>query len=112
VAVIVGGFVVASSVVVSWNIITVSIRQRIVPGHLLGRVNASYRVFAWGTMPIGAGLGGLIASRVSLTAAFWTSAVLGLACLPIIWTQVTTERLAADAPRDTADPAYAAVEAR
>ncbi len=95
---IVAGFVGASSLAVSWNIITVSLRQRIVPDHLLGRVNAGYRLFAWGTMPVGAGLGGLIASQVSLTAAFWTSAVLGLLCLPIIWTQVTSERLAAAVP--------------
>jgi hypothetical protein len=39
----------------------VSLRQRIAPDHLLGRVNAGYRLFAWGTMPIGALLGGLIA---------------------------------------------------
>jgi MFS family permease len=104
VALIVSGFVVASSLGISWNIITVSLRQRIVPGQLLGRVNASYRLFAWGTMPIGAALGGLIASQASLTAAFWTSAVLGLLCLPIIWTQVTTERLTADSPSDTTIP--------
>jgi MFS family permease len=94
VIVIVAGFVAASSLTVSWNIITVSLRQRIVPNHLLGRVNACYRLFAWGTMPIGAALGGLIASRLSLTAAFWTSAALGTLALPIIWTQVTTQGLA------------------
>jgi len=92
------GFVAASTLTISWNIITVSLRQRIVPDHLLGRVNASYRLFAWGTMPVGAGLGGLIASRASLTTAFWTSAALGLVCLPIVWTQVTSERLTAAEP--------------
>ncbi len=104
VGVIVTGFVVTSSLAVSWNIITVSLRQRIVPGHLLGRVNASYRLFAWGTMPIGAALGGLIASQTSLTAAFWTSVSLGLLCLPILWTQVTTLRLTVDSPVDTMNP--------
>ena len=36
-----------------WNVITVSLRQSIIPDHLLGRVNSVYRFFAWGMMPIG-----------------------------------------------------------
>lgn len=43
-----------------WNVITVSLRQAIIPPHLLGRVNSVYRFFAWGMMPIGAALSGLI----------------------------------------------------
>jgi len=43
-----------------WNVITVSLRQTIIPDHLLGRVNSVYRFFAWGMMPIGALLAGLI----------------------------------------------------
>jgi MFS family permease len=43
-----------------WNVITVSLRQTIIPDHLLGRVNSVYRFFAWGMMPIGTALGGLI----------------------------------------------------
>ena len=45
---------------VLWNVITVSLRQTIIPDRLLGRVNSVYRFFAWGMMPIGAFLGGLI----------------------------------------------------
>ncbi len=44
----------------TWNVITVSLRQTIIPPHLLGRVNSVYRFFAWGMMPIGALLGGLV----------------------------------------------------
>lgn len=47
-----------------WNVITVSLRQSIIPSHLLGRVNSVYRFFAWGMMPIGAALGGLIVAVV------------------------------------------------
>jgi MFS family permease len=43
-----------------WNVITVSLRQTIIPSHLLGRVNSVYRFFAWGMMPIGAALSGVI----------------------------------------------------
>jgi len=43
-----------------WNVITVSLRQTIIPDHLLGRVNSVYRFFGWGMMPIGALLGGAV----------------------------------------------------
>ncbi|WP_300029916.1 MFS transporter [uncultured Roseobacter sp.] len=45
-----------------WNIVTVSYRQRRIPDELLGRVNALYRFFGWGMMPVGALLGGWIVS--------------------------------------------------
>lgn len=54
-------------VAVLWNVITVSLRQTIIPDHLLGRVNSVYRFFAWGMMPLGALLsGGLIVVVESL----------------------------------------------
>lgn len=45
-----------------WNVITVSLRQTIIPDYLLGRVNSVYRLFAWGTIPIGLAIGGVIVS--------------------------------------------------
>ena len=45
-------------VAILWNTITVSLRQSIIPSHLLGRVNSVYRFFAWGSIPIGMFLGG------------------------------------------------------
>ena len=53
-------FTVYALIGILWNVITVSLRQTIIPAHLLGRVNSVYRFFAWGMMPIGAALGGLI----------------------------------------------------
>ncbi|MEP7114458.1 MAG: MFS transporter [Ilumatobacteraceae bacterium] len=49
----------------TWNVITVSLRQSIIPPHLLGRVNSVYRFFAWGMMPIGAAIGGGTVAVVS-----------------------------------------------
>lgn len=46
---------------VTWNIVTVVLRQTLVPMDLQGRVNSIYRLFAWGALPIGAGLAGVIA---------------------------------------------------
>ena len=57
-----------------WNVITVSLRQRIIPDRLLGRVNSAYRLLGWGTMPIGAALGGLLARAYGLRAPFWVGA--------------------------------------
>lgn len=47
-----------------WNVITVSLRQTIIPPHLLGRVNSVYRFFAWGMMPIGSLIGGVVVAVV------------------------------------------------
>ena len=100
--VIAAAFFVSLAIAISWNIVTVSLRQRIVPDHLLGRVNAGYRVMAWGTMPIGAAVGAVVAERWGLTATFWVAAGLSLLCLPIIWSQVTTARLDAAQPEPVA----------
>jgi MFS family permease len=55
-------FVVNSFAAVLWNVITVSLRQTIIPDSLLGRVNSVYRFLAWGMMPVGAILGGILVS--------------------------------------------------
>lgn len=52
---------------VLWNVITVSLRQSIIPTHLLGRVNSVYRFFAWGSIPIGTLIGGALVDLVQLT---------------------------------------------
>ncbi len=48
--------------IVLWNVITVSLRQRLVPDDLLGRVNSVYRFFGWGTIAVGTLLGGILVS--------------------------------------------------
>jgi hypothetical protein len=54
------GFAAFTFAATLWNVVTVSFRQTIIPDDLLGRVNSVYRFFAWGMMPIGLALGGLI----------------------------------------------------
>jgi MFS family permease len=63
--------------VTMWNVVTVSLRQQVVPGHLLGRVNSVYRMLGWGLMPLGALAGGFVAHAVGLRAPY---AVAGLLC--------------------------------
>ncbi|WP_299591999.1 MFS transporter [uncultured Tateyamaria sp.] len=47
-----------------WNTVSVSYRQRFIPDALLGRVNSIYRLLAWGMMPLGLLLSGLIVTAV------------------------------------------------
>jgi MFS family permease len=101
-------FVVAAMLVVSgvtivvWNVITVSLRQSIIPDHLLGRVNSVYRLMGWGSMPIGAAVGGFLAAGFGLRAPFFVeSAVLfamALAAVPVINDRTIREARATDAP--------------
>jgi MFS family permease len=53
-------FAISTVVGVLWNVITVSLRQSIIPDNLLGRVNSVYRLFAWGMIPVGAIIGGAL----------------------------------------------------
>ena len=63
--------------VTMWNVVTVSLRQQIVPAHLLGRVNSVYRMLGWGLMPAGALAGGFVAHAAGLRAPY---VVAGLCC--------------------------------
>lgn len=64
-----------------WNTVSVSYRQRMIPDALLGRVNSIYRMMAWGMMPVGLLLSGILVQladglfprEVALTAPFWAS---------------------------------------
>ncbi|WP_265520157.1 MFS transporter [Oerskovia flava] len=49
-----------------WNVLVMSLRQSLIPAGMLGRVHGTWRTLLWGTMPLGALLGGLLA-RVDLT---------------------------------------------
>jgi MFS family permease len=51
-----------------YNINQVSLRQAITPDHVQGRMNASMRFIVWGTIPIGALLGGAVAQIIGLWA--------------------------------------------
>ncbi|HET7030481.1 MAG TPA: MFS transporter [Candidatus Limnocylindrales bacterium] len=60
----------SSTVGGAFNVVFGSIRQRIVPNHLLGRVMASFRVISWGSLPLGALLGGVLGQAFGLPAVF------------------------------------------
>ena len=91
-------FLLSGVFVVVWNVITVSLRQRIVPDRLLGRVNSAYRLFAWGTQPIGALIGGLIGQLLGVQAVFLFGGILAMTL--VLTRPVLTERALAAAEAD------------
>ena len=74
-----------------WNIITVSLRQQIVPDHLLGRVNSVYRFLGWGSQPLGALAGGLLANAYGLRVPFLVGGAVTAVCLALAWPRITTQ---------------------
>ncbi|WP_348787547.1 MFS transporter [Leifsonia sp. NPDC080035] len=104
-------FFVGGVLISVWNIITVSLRQRVTPHRLLGRLNSAYRLLAWGTMPLGAAAGGLIAQLFGIPAVFFSMSALVLCLLTgMIW--VTNRRMdAAEREAEAAEAADTAAEA-
>ena len=76
--------------------VTVSLRQAIIPDELLGRVNSVYRFLGWGMMPIGAALGGIIASVFGLRATYWIGGAVLLA-MALLTFRIVNDRAIAEA---------------
>lgn len=99
VAVFAVGEVVLAIGAVWWNVVTVSLRQRIIPDRLMSRVNSAYRTLGWGIIPVGTALGGLvvmIAEPVvgrdqALRAPYVAAAVVTLALLVFATRTLTTQ---------------------
>ncbi|HKY48949.1 MAG TPA: MFS transporter [Acidimicrobiia bacterium] len=96
-------FAIGTFSAIVWNVITVSLRQAIIPDHLLGRVNSVYRFFGWGMMPIGIFIGGLLVQIVSgladrdigLRTPFFAAAVVELALMAYALPRLTTSKIEA-----------------
>ena len=72
-----------------WTVVTSSLRQRLAPGAMLGRITGAHALLSWGGAALGALAGGSIASLFGLRAPFLGGAAvllliaIGLAVLPI-----------------------------
>lgn len=67
-----------------WNVVSVTYRQSVTTDEMLGRVMSGFRVIAYGAFPVGAALGGLIASAFSLRATFFVGSGIIAALLPFL----------------------------
>jgi MFS family permease len=86
---------------VLWNVVTVSLRQSLIPSDLLGRVNSVYRFFAWGTIPIGTLLGGTLVTilqsglgrEMAFRSVYFIGATLGFGLFLYAIQVLTTEKI-------------------
>ncbi|MGZ8481244.1 MAG: MFS transporter [Candidatus Limnocylindria bacterium] len=85
---IAAGFIGTVTAVV-YNINQVSLRQAITPDRMLGRMNATMRFIVWGTIPIGALVGGVLGGVIGLQATIWVGAIGSfLGFLPVLLSPV------------------------
>jgi predicted MFS family arabinose efflux permease len=72
-----------------YNITQVSFRQAITPERIQGRMNSVMRFIVWGTIPLGAMLGGVLATTIGVKE---TLIVGGIGCclpfLPVLFSPV------------------------
>jgi MFS family permease len=85
---VIGGVFLGFGVVV-YNVNQVGLRQAITPDRMLGRMNATMRLIVWGTIPIGALIGGVLGATVGLQTALWVAAIgQSLSFLPVLLSPV------------------------
>ena len=71
--------------IVLYNVTAISLMQAITPDRLLGRMNASRRFFVWGVIPLGALIGGTLASTIGLRPTLFVGAIgASLAVVPLL----------------------------
>ena len=75
-------------VIIHWNVVSVTLRQQLVPDELRGRVASAARLIAWGSQPLGAFLGGVLAAGFGLRAPFYVAsaawAAMTLLTIPVV----------------------------
>ena len=87
---------------VVYNVNQVSLRQAITPPRLQGRMNASMRWFVWGTIPIGALIGGALGTLIGVRETLVIAAIgESFAFLPVLLSPVRRIR---EMPVQVEDP--------
>jgi MFS family permease len=78
--------------VLFWNVITMSLRQALIPQALFGRVQGAYRTLVWGAVPVGALLGGLLAEATSVPTVFVVAGAGQLLMAGLLWRLLRVHR--------------------
>jgi hypothetical protein len=68
-----------------WTIVGSSLRQRLTPPEMLGRVASTGLFIAAGGNCVGAVLGGVIAARFGITAPYWAGFVVAAIVSAVTW---------------------------
>ena len=72
-----------------WGTTSVTIRQRVVPTKLQGRVGSVNMVGSYGGLVIGSGIGGVLAQHYGITAPFWFAFIGSALFVVVIWRQLS-----------------------
>jgi MFS family permease len=92
-----------------YNINQVSLRQAITPERMQGRMNATMRFIVWGTIPIGATVGGFLGGVIGLHETIWIGAIGGtFVFLPVLFSPVRSLERIPDSEPDDVGPAASA----
>ena len=83
-----GVFVVFGAHAFIWGTTSMTIRQRVVPANLQGRVGSVNMVGTYGGLVIGSGIGGVLAQHFGVTAPFWFAFVGSAVFVVVIWRQL------------------------
>jgi MFS family permease len=88
--------------IVLYNVTAISLMQAITPDRLLGRMNASRRFLVWGVIPLGALVGGVLASTIGLRPTLFVGAIgASLAVLPLLFSPVRSLTRIPDEPQSS-----------
>jgi MFS family permease len=97
---------------VIYNMNQVGLRQAITPLRMQGRMNATMRFMVWGTIPIGAFVGGVLGNSIGLRPTLWVAGVGScLPFLPVLLSPLRTLRTIPEPPDEGAVHAVAEPEA-
>ena len=85
------GYALEATAVALGNVATVSLRQRLIPTELFGRVNNAFRTCVYGAIPVGALVGGFLTATVGLHAAFASAGLVQLLLIAVMARRLTPE---------------------
>ena len=108
--ILIGGALLQSFLVLVYNITQVTMRQRLTPQRLLGRMNASIRFVVWGVMPIASITSGILGTAIGVIPTMWIGAAGALlASVFVLFSPITRMKVLPSEqlpdPRDGADGA-------
>ena len=84
------GFLIAN-----WNVVVVSLRQLLTPDEMRGRVASVARTVAFGAIPIGGAIGGVLADTVGIRAPYYLAAAVLIVAVPLMAMVVSNSKIAA-----------------
>lgn len=86
-------FFLATAGAVCTSVVAVTLRQKLTPPGLYARMNATYRLIGSGTLPIGAGVAGLLVDALGARTTLWIAPIaLVLSTLPVLTSSLPRTR--------------------